>query len=198
MSDGVNQRVMYLIVGLGNPGEKYATTFHNVGFMALEILAQKLNLRFKTKQCRAETAECFRKGEKVILARPQTFMNLSGESVRELMGKFRVPPENLLVVYDDLDLNPGALRLRPNGSSGTHNGMRSIVACLGTSEFKRIRVGIGRPPVPEFPIADYVLSEVPKKDRELIFQTLTDAADAALAFADGEAFDRIMQRYNRK
>lgn len=189
---------MYLIVGLGNPGEKYATTFHNMGFMALEILAQKLNLRFKTKQCRAETAECFRKGEKVILARPQTFMNLSGESVRELMGKFRVPPENLLVVYDDLDLNPGALRLRPNGSSGTHNGMRSIVACLGTSEFKRIRVGIGRPPVSEFPIADYVLSEVPKKDRELIFQTLTDAADAALAFADGEAFDRIMQRYNRK
>ena len=119
---------MYLIVGLGNPGEKYATTFHNMGFMALEILAQKLNLRFKTKQCRAETAECFRKGEKVILARPQTFMNLSGESVRELMGKFRVPPENLLVVYDDLDLNPGALRLRPNGSSGTHNGMRNIVA----------------------------------------------------------------------
>ncbi len=189
---------MYLIVGLGNPGGKYASTFHNMGFMALEILAQKLGLKFKTKECRAETAETFRRGEKVILARPQTYMNLSGESVRELMGRYRVPLENLLVIYDDLDLNRGALRLRQSGSSGTHNGMRNIVACLGTSELKRSRVGIGHPPVPEFPIADFVLSEIPRNDRELMFETLSMAADAALAFADGESFDAVMQRYNRK
>ena len=187
---------MFLIVGLGNPGDKYKTTFHNMGFMVLEAAAQKMGGKFKTKECKAETASFFIGGEKVILARPQTYMNLSGESVRELMGKYKIQPENLLVVYDDFDIPRGSLRLRMSGSGGTHNGMKSIIANIGTCEFKRIRVGIGSPPSKEFPIADYVLSNIPEDGKEIIFSAVMRAAECIESFARGENFEKLMQKYN--
>lgn len=133
---------MYLIVGLGNPEAKYETTFHNMGFLAVGEAAEKLGVKFKKKECEASVAEAFIGGEKVVLARPVTYMNASGRAVKQLVSKYKIPLENLIVVYDDYDLPKGHIRIRASGSAGTHNGMRSIIGELGTGEFARVRVGI--------------------------------------------------------
>ena len=135
---------MYLIVGLGNPGTKYAHTRHNVGFDVLDALSKKLGVSISRERDNALTGECFVGGQKVILALPQTYMNLSGEAVLPLANYYKIPPENLLVVYDDIDLAQGTIRIRKNGSAGTHNGMRSIVGLLGYEDFPRLRVGVGQ------------------------------------------------------
>ena len=135
---------MYLIVGLGNPGPKYAHTRHNVGFDVLDALAERLGVSISREKEKALLGECFVGGSKVILALPQTYMNLSGEAVSRLVNWYRVPLENLLVVYDDIDLAQGAIRIRKNGSAGTHNGMRSIMELLGSEAFPRLRVGVGQ------------------------------------------------------
>ena len=126
---------MYLIVGLGNPGQQYAHTRHNVGFDVMAVLEKKLGVSVSREKGYSQTADCFVDGQKVILALPQTFMNLSGLAVRELMDYYKIPPENVLVIYDDIDIPQGTVRIRPNGSAGTHNGMRSIVAETGTERF---------------------------------------------------------------
>ena len=123
---------MYLIVGLGNPEKQYETTFHNMGFLAVGEMADKLGVKFKKKECEASVAEAFLGGEKVILARPLTYMNASGRAVKQLLAKYKAAPENLLVIYDDFDLPKGKLRIRASGSAGTHNGMRSIIGEIGT------------------------------------------------------------------
>ena len=133
---------MFLIVGLGNPEKKYEKTFHNMGFLAVGEAAAKLGVKFKKKECEASVAEAFIGGEKVILARPVTYMNASGRAVKQLMAKYKVSPSELLVIYDDFDLPKGKLRIRASGSAGTHNGMRSIIGEIGSSEFPRIRIGI--------------------------------------------------------
>ena len=148
---------MYLLVGLGNPGKQYENTFHNAGFIALDQIAEEFRASFTKKTCKAVVAETFIGKEKVLLAKPQTFMNSSGESVRELVSFYKIPLSNVMVFYDDYDIPVGALRIRAHGSAGTHNGMRSIVKELGSTEFPRARIGI-KPEKEIMPIIEYVLS----------------------------------------
>ena len=183
-------KTMRLLVGLGNPGTRYDNTYHNSGFIALDAVADELNVSFGKRMCRAVVAECVYRGEKIILAKPQTFMNLSGESVRELMAYFKIPEQDLMVFYDDYDLPLGSLRVRAKGSSGTHNGMRNIVAEIGTENFARVRLGI-KPKEEVMSLMDYVLSERNRAARDKMQPAVDNAAKAALAFIGGESIDKI-------
>lgn len=186
---------MYLIVGLGNPEKKYEKTFHNMGFIAVGDAAETLGAKFKKKECEASVAECFIGGEKVILARPLTYMNNSGRAVKQLMSKYKIAPENLLVIYDDYDLPKGKVRIRASGSAGTHNGMRSIIGETGLTNFARIRIGIRDEEV-NIPIINYVLSEVRKEDYELFGEACKKAGEAAAEFARGTDIERVMGKFN--
>jgi PTH1 family peptidyl-tRNA hydrolase len=170
---------MKIILGLGNPGDRYAYTYHNMGFLAVECLADKLKVNFKTRECDSITAKAFIGGETVVIAKPLTFMNLSGKAAKQLFKKYKATHKDLIVIYDDIDIEKGNLRIREKGSAGTHNGMRSIIAEIGTQDFFRIRIGVGRPPE-NFDLANYVLSEVPKSEREMFFGLLDKAAEEAL------------------
>lgn len=188
---------MHLIVGLGNPGEQYDHTRHNVGFDVLSILADKLNIRTARLKGDSQLMEGFIGGEKVLLCKPQTFMNLSGRAVSELMNFYKLPPENLLIIYDDIDIPQGWLRIRRNGSAGTHNGMRSIVACLNTEEFPRIRIGIGERPA-SYDLVDWVLSRYhTPEERQIAYDAYCQAADAAIVWVR-EGIDLAMRRFNTK
>ncbi len=186
---------MFLIVGLGNPEEKYNKTFHNMGFIAAGDVAEKLGARFRKKECEAVTAEAYVDGEKVIIARPMTYMNASGRAVKQLMAKYKIAPENLVVIYDDYDLPKGHVRIRPSGSAGTHNGMRSVIAETGITDFARIRIGIRDPEV-NIPIIAYVLANVKEEDYELFASACDRAAEAAVALARGEKTENVMCKYN--
>ena len=186
---------MFLIVGLGNPEKKYEKTFHNMGFLAAGDCAELLGAKFKKKECEASVAEAFLGGEKVIIARPVTYMNASGRAVKQLVAKYKITPDRLVVIYDDYDLPKGHVRIRPSGSAGTHNGMRSVIAELGFSDFARVRIGIRDPEI-EIPIIDYVLSEVRKDDYDLFSAATRRAAEAAAALAKGEPTEAVMTRYN--
>ncbi len=186
---------MFLIVGLGNPEEKYFKTFHNMGFLAAGDAAALLNAKFKKKECEASVAEGYLGGEKVLVARPLTYMNASGRAVKQLMARYKLTPEEIVVIYDDYDLPKGHVRIRPSGSAGTHNGMRSIIAETGMTEFARIRIGI-RDEAVNIPIINYVLSEVKKGDYDLFSAACGRAAEAAVALAKGERLDLVMNRYN--
>ena len=168
---------MYVIVGLGNPGRKYAHTRHNVGFDVLEILADKYDINMVKLKCKAVVGEGFIRGKKVALCQPQTFMNLSGESVVQLMNWYKPEDDQLIVVYDDVDLPEGKLRFRPKGSAGTHNGMRNIIFLLGKDNFPRVRVGIGRPPE-GWDMKDWVLANYDTPElRKTMFDAYNNAAD---------------------
>ena len=186
---------MFLIVGLGNPEKKYEKTFHNLGYLAAGDCAEALGAKFKKKECEASVAEGFFEGEKIIVARPLTYMNASGRAVKQLSAKYKIAPRELIVLYDDYDIPKGHVRIRPNGSAGTHNGMRSVIAELGYSDFARIRLGIRDPEV-NVPIIDYVLSEVRKEDYELFASACKRAAEAAVSLAKGESMEHVMTRYN--
>lgn len=186
---------MFLIVGLGNPEVKYEKTFHNLGFLAAGDAAELLNTKFKKKECEASVAEAFVGGEKILVARPLTYMNASGRAVKQLMKKYKLSPSELVVLYDDYDIPKGHVRIRPSGSAGTHNGMRSLIAELGFSDFARIRIGIHDDAV-NIPLVNYVLSDVRKEDYELFAAALKRAAEAAVAIAKGETVEHVMSRYN--
>lgn len=189
---------MKVIVGLGNPGKKYEHTRHNVGFDVLYIVAAKTNIPITKKKAQALVGEGTYGGEKIVLALPQTFMNLSGISVKQLADWYKIPLENLLVIYDDIDLPPGKVRIRAKGGAGTHNGMRSILEQVNNENFPRIRVGIGNKP-PQWELADWVLSHYQNKDeRELAYQAYTLAAEAVLDFIKEKEIDLVMQKYNHK
>lgn len=185
---------MYLVVGLGNPEKKYFNTFHNLGFMCADRLAAKIGAEFNKAECKSVTAHTRINGEKIIIAKPVTYMNLSGEAVAELTRKYKIEKGNLIVVYDDVDIPQGHLRIRKEGSGGTHNGMKNIVQLLGTTDFPRIRIGIGK----DTPMAliDYVLSQITDDDREAIDTALDCAAEALREFTSGTDIDRVMQKYN--
>ena len=170
---------MHIIVGLGNPEEKYLKTFHNMGFIAAGDVADKLGVKFRKRECEAFVAEAFVKGERVIIARPLTYMNASGRAVKQLLAKYKTDASRLIVIYDDYDIPKGSVRIRPSGSAGTHNGMRSVIAEIGTQNFTRIRIGIRDPEV-NIPIINYVLSEVRKDDYDLFVSACQRAAEAAL------------------
>lgn len=186
---------MYIIVGLGNPEEKYAKTFHNMGFNAAADAAALLGAKFKKKECSSYIAEAYVNGEKVIIARPLTYMNCSGRAVKQLLAKHKAGIGDLIVIYDDFDLPKGHVRIRPSGSAGTHNGMRSVIAETGSSDFVRIRIGIRDPEV-NIPIINYVLSNVRPEDYELFIDACGRAADAALALAEGQKTELVMTKFN--
>lgn len=186
---------MFIIVGLGNPEERYFKTFHNMGWLAVGDAANILGVKFKKKECEAQTAEAHVNGEKIILAKPLTYMNNSGRAVKQLLAKYKTTPDRLVVIYDDYDLPKGKIRIRPEGSAGTHNGMRSVIAETGTQNFTRIRIGIRDPEV-GIPIIDYVLSNVKADDYDLFVSACNRAALAAVALAGGEPFERVMTAYN--
>lgn len=174
---------MKIIVGLGNPGAKYEHTRHNVGFDVLSLIANKLDVIINKSKFKSLIAETNYKGEKLVLAAPQTFMNLSGEAIVELKNWYKVESKDILIIYDDIDLCFADIRFRTNGSAGTHNGMRNIIELSSDNLFPRIRVGIGRPPE-GWDLKDWVLSGYfTKEDRETIFNTFMLARDAALEFA---------------
>lgn len=168
---------MYVIVGLGNPGNKYSHTRHNVGFDVVEILSQKYNIPLVKLRCKAVIGEGNIRGERVALVQPQTFMNLSGESVVQLMNWYKIETDHLIVIYDDVDLPEGKIRFRPSGSAGTHNGMRNIIYLMGKDDFPRIRVGTGRPPE-GWDLKDWVLAHYEThEERETMFKAYMGAAD---------------------
>lgn len=183
---------MKLIVGLGNPGKAYTKTRHNVGFMVLDALMQELNLKPQNK-FKAEFAQTTLHGEVVYLLKPQTFMNLSGESVRLIKDFYKIEDPDILVIYDDLDLPVGKLRLREKGSSGGHNGIKSIISHLHHQDFKRLRIGIDKNPL--IPTADYVLGQFLKTDQDNLKKGLEKAVQACLEYPKLNFID-LMTRYN--
>ena len=185
---------MYLIVGLGNPGAQYAHTRHNVGFDVVDTLARKLGVTIGRERDEALLGECFIAGQKTILALPQTYMNLSGESVRAAADFYKIQPDHIIVIYDDVSLEVGQLRIRTKGSAGGHNGIKNIIAHLGTQEFPRVKVGVGAKP-PKMDLADYVLSRFSKEDRAKMEDAFKEAAEAVeVLITDGS--DRAMNRFN--
>lgn len=188
---------MKMIVGLGNPGAKYANTKHNIGFIVLDEYAVQKNLAFNKTKFEAVYTEAFIGTEKVLLVKPQTFMNDSGRAVRPLMDYFNVAIEDLVVVYDDLDLPTGKIRLRQKGSAGGHNGIKSLIQHIGTSNFNRIRIGIDRP-YPNQTVVNHVLSSFPKEQHEDMLFAVKDSAAALDYWIAGHTFLDTMNHYNKK
>ncbi len=184
---------MYIIVGLGNPGKKYENTRHNMGFHVIDLLAEKYDIKVEKLKFKALVGEGKIADQKVLLVKPQTFMNLSGESVREVMNFYKEPIQNLIVAYDDIDLATGTFRIRAKGSAGTHNGMRSVVYQLQDDNFPRVRVGIGSENRGE--LVDYVIGGIPKEDIEPLEKALTQAAEACAAIVE-KGIDKAMNEYN--
>ncbi|WP_326717069.1 aminoacyl-tRNA hydrolase [Vagococcus jeotgali] len=188
---------MKLIIGLGNPGAKYRATKHNIGFITLDEIAYQEKIKFNKTQFEAETAEFFCNGEKVLLVKPQTFMNESGRSVAPLMKYYNVKIEDILVIYDDLDLPVGRIRLRAQGSAGGHNGIKSLIAHLGTKDFNRIRIGIDRPRK-GVEVVTHVLSDFPKSTHDDMLNATQEASKASLYWASGHDFVDTMTHFNSK
>lgn len=185
-----------LIVGLGNPGSKYDNTRHNIGFMAIDELAKKWEVSFtEEKNFKALVGSTFIEGEKIYLVKPLTFMNLSGIAVRALLTYYNIPVENFIVIYDDLDMEVGKLRFRQKGSAGGHNGIKSIIAEIGTQEFDRIKIGIGRP-MTGMTVINHVLGKF-SGDEEITIMTTLDKVTLALEhYLKTEDFEDTMRRYN--
>ena len=184
---------MKLIVGLGNPGKKYENTRHNMGFIAVDLLAEKYGIKVDKIKFKALVGEGRIAGQKVLLVKPQTYMNLSGQSVMEVMNFYKEDIGNLIVIYDDIDIPTGTIRLRKKGSAGTHNGMRNIVYLLQEDGFPRIRVGIGSES--KVDLIHYVTSGVTKKEKDLLEDALTRAADAAACIVE-KGIEKAMNEYN--
>jgi len=184
----------FLIVGLGNPGREYRETRHNIGFMLVDRLAGKFNTRFTRLQSKALVASTNYQERKIILAKPQTFMNLSGRSVQGLIHFYKLPLTNILIAHDDLDLPPGTIRIRPDGGSAGQKGMNSILEQLGTDEFPRLRLGVGRPPG-HMQAPDYVLQDFTKSEMILISDTLDRAVEAVFSFIT-DGLESAMNKFN--
>jgi len=192
------EKQTYLVVGLGNPGAQYARTRHNAGFETLEVLSRRWGVEIKKKKLNGLVAETTYNGHRVVLVLPQTFMNASGECVQPLLQWYKCPLENMIVIYDDIDLALGRLRVRKAGSAGTHNGMRSILSCLGNQQgFPRIRVGVGAKPE-GWDLADWVLSTYRlREEREEMEKAFTRAADCVEDWLKN-GIEHAMQQYNGK
>lgn len=174
----------YLIVGLGNPGMKYRGTRHNVGYAALDALAESLGVKVDRVKFQGLMAQATIAGHKVVLLKPTTYMNLSGQSVQAAAKFYQVPPEHIIVLSDDISLEPGRLRVRRNGSAGGHNGLKSIISSIGSQEFPRIKIGVGAKPHPDYDLADWVLGVFPLTEREAMAETYKRAAQAVVTYID--------------
>ena len=188
---------MFVIVGLGNPGKKYENTRHNAGFIALDALADKYGISISEKKHKALCGSGVIEGNKVVLVTPQTFMNLSGESVRSIMDFYKIDPEeDMLVVYDDISLAPGNIRIRKKGSAGGHNGIKSIIAHAGTQNFMRVKVGVGEKPS-GWDLADYVLGHFSEEDNVKLKEVMPDIIQAITLMVQGDV-DKAMNDFNAK
>ena len=187
---------MYLIAGLGNPTKEYDKTRHNVGFSVIDVLADRYRIDISEKKHKALCGRGVIEGQKVLLLKPQTFMNLSGESIRAAADYYKIEPEEMIVIYDDISLDPGQLRIRLKGSAGGHNGIRNIIANLGTQDFPRIKVGVGAKP-PRMDLADYVLSRFGAGEQKLMEEAFGEAAEAAVMMMTDGA-ERAMNHFNAK
>lgn len=188
---------MYIIAGLGNPGQPYEGTRHNAGFDVIDVLAEAYNISVDYRKNRALIGKGIIEGQKVILAKPQTYMNLSGESIRGLVDYYKVDEESeLIVIYDDVSLDPGQIRIRKKGSAGGHNGIKSIIAHLGTEVFPRVKVGVGQKPR-QYDLADYVLGHFSREEREQMAEGYRYAAEA-VKYMVTDRVDEAMNEYNRK
>lgn len=187
--------IQWLVVGLGNPGVKYESTRHNMGFLVVDKLAQNEKLKFNKLRFKAWTATWEVGGEKVLLMKPQTYMNLSGEAVGQAARFYKIPADHVLVISDDIALPAGKLRIRAGGSAGGHNGLKNIIQHLGTDRFPRIKVGVGSPQQAEHDIADWVTGKPMGEDQKVIIEAL-DKAVAAIPVLIGQGVDRAMNRFN--
>ena len=185
---------MYLIVGLGNPEDEYSKTRHNMGFNTINKLAEKYNIEVKQKKFQALFGSGIINGEKVILLKPQTYMNLSGNSVKEVIDFFKIDLKNLIIIYDDMDIEPGKIKVRKKGSAGGHNGIKSIIQQLGTEEFGRIRIGIGRPEYKGDEI-NYVIGAIPEEDNIKLKEGIEKARDAVIELLKN-GIDSSMNKFN--
>ena len=187
----------WLIVGLGNPGREYEKTRHNVGFRTIDRLSEKLGCRVDKGKFQGLYGQTSYNGNKLLLLKPQTFMNLSGRSVLQLSAFFKVPPQRIIVVFDDISLEPGRLRVRADGSAGGHNGIKSIIQELGSQAFPRVKIGVGAKPHPDFDLADWVLSTFSANEEKTIQGAFDRAADAALSIID-RGVPETANRFNGK
>lgn len=186
---------MYMIVGLGNPGKEYENTRHNIGFQVVDAIADKAGISIKNKEGKALTGKGMFAGQKILLVKPQTYMNLSGESVRALIDYYKVDEtEELIVISDDISLDVGKLRIRKKGSAGGHNGLKNIILHLGHDGFKRVRIGVGEKPQ-GYDLADYVLGHFPSEEREIMKESVARAVDAIGEIMTG-GVDKAMNLYN--
>ena len=186
---------MYVIAGLGNPGREYEGTRHNVGFMTLDALADKYNIDVREKAFKGLIGKGMIEGNKVILVKPQTYMNLSGECIRQVMDYYKVDPSEFIVIYDDISLVPGGIRIRKKGSAGGHNGIKNIIAHLGSEVFPRIKIGVGEKP-PKYDLADYVLGHFTKAEPELMEEGYGNAVHAVDMIISGQ-IQAARNEYNR-
>ena len=188
---------MKLIIGLGNPGKKYDDTRHNIGFAFLECLAHKHNIKINKSECKALTGVGRIAGEQVVLAKPQTFMNLSGESVKSLVAKYKCKIDDVLVVFDDISLDVGRMRVRAKGSAGGHNGIKSIIYQLQSEDFPRLKIGVGGKPFEGMDLADHVLGRFSKDDMKIMTDMIPDVCDCIELMLEGN-MQQAMNRYNQR
>lgn len=185
----------YIIAGLGNPGAKYEITRHNAGFLAIDMLAMKQNKEIKRLKFHALTCDAEIEGKKCLLMKPQTFMNNSGEAIGEAAKFYKIPPQNIIVLSDDISLDVGKIRIRRKGSAGGHNGLKSIIAHLGSEDFPRVKIGVGKKPNAYMDLADWVLGRFPKELEPQLKEALENA-DGAISLIVQDKFDRAMNLYN--
>ena len=192
-----NKSESWLIVGLGNPGREYERSRHNCGFRALDLLAESLNCKVDKLKFQGLYTQVSYNGKKLFLLKPQTYMNLSGRSVLQLSAYFNIPPQRIIVMFDDISLVPGRLRVRSDGSAGGHNGIKSIIQELGSQEFPRVKIGVGAKPSPDYDLADWVLSSFSAIEEKALAPALKNAGNAALAIID-HGVPEAANRYNGK
>ena len=188
--------VSFIIAGLGNPGAQYEKTRHNVGFVAIDYIAEKFGVRIDRAKFHALTAEAKIGEVRVLLMKPQTYMNNSGVAVGEAAAFYKIPPERVLVLHDEISFDPGIIRIRRKGSAGGHNGLKSIIAHLASEEFPRVKIGVGKKPNPEYDLADWVLGKLPKEHSDTIDNKREDILGAARLIAEGK-IDEAMQKYSK-
>lgn len=186
----------HLVVGLGNPGDQYTFTRHNTGFMALDFIAEKCGVKVERARFKSLCADARIGEHRVLLMKPQTFMNHSGEAVREAADFYKIPPENILVLFDDVNFDVGVTRIRRSGSDGGHNGIKSIIYHLNSDAFPRVKIGVGKKPLPDYDLADYVLGTYSDADKKTLFSTFARVYDCVGLILSGQ-MDRAMNLYNR-
>ena len=185
----------YMLVGLGNPGTKYESTRHNAGFICLDVVAEKYGIKINKLKFKSLIGEGRIEGRRCLFLKPQTFMNLSGEAVREAAAFYKIPPEKIIVIFDDISLDPGKLRIRRKGSDGGHNGIKNIIYHLNNNEFPRIKVGVGAKPTPEYDLADWVLSRFSQSEAKEMKKAAENVVSAVEIMVTGD-IDKAMSRYN--